>query len=122
MVEALVGAQPTPELQRAIEGDLHAPQLVDVEVISALRGLELGGQLTERRALQALDYYWRLTIWRHPTEPLAMRTWQLRHQFTTYDACYIALAEGLDAPLMTCDRKFVSNAHRADVRVVDWPA
>lgn len=115
MVEALVGAQPPEELFDALSGDLHVPHLIDVEVSSVLRGLELGRVLPARRTAQAREDYWSFTLLRHELEPLADRVWQLRHQFTSYDASYIALAEALDAPLVTCDRKLATSGHHARV-------
>ncbi|MCL2418220.1 MAG: type II toxin-antitoxin system VapC family toxin, partial [Conexibacteraceae bacterium] len=53
----------------------------------------------------------------HPIEPLADRVWELRHQFTSYDACYLALAEAVGAPLFTCDAKLVGDGHDAEVMV-----
>lgn len=115
MVEALVGAHPAPELIDALGGEIHAPHLLDVEVMSVLRGLELGRVLTQDMPEQALDDYWSFTIQRHDLEPLRSRVWQLRPQFTSYDATYVALAEALDAPLVTCDRKLTTSGHRAEV-------
>ena len=115
MVDALVGAEPSAELLRALEGEIHAPHLLDVEVLSVLRGLERGSVLEPERAQQALDDYWSFTVIRHDLEPLVGRIWQLRHQVTSYDAPYVALAEALDAPLVTCDRKLATAGHRAQV-------
>ena len=115
MVEALVGAEPSAELLTALEGEIHAPHLLDVEVLSVLRGLERGSVLEPERAQQALDDYWSFTVIRHDLEPLVGRIWQLRHQDTSYDAPYVALAEALDAPLVTCDRKLATAGHRAQV-------
>lgn len=115
MVEALVGAEPSAELLLALEGEIHAPHLPDGEVLSVLRGLERGSVLEPERVQQALDDYWSFTVIRHDLEPLAGRVWQLRHQFTSYDAGYVALAEALDAPLVTCDRKLATAGHRAQV-------
>jgi predicted nucleic acid-binding protein len=58
------------------------------------------------------------TITRHETEPLADRIWQLRHQFTSYDASYLALAEALQAPLYTCDAKLDTRGHNAEVHLL----
>lgn len=117
MVEALLGAAPTDELLAALEGDVHAPTLLDVEVMSALRGLELGTMLSPAQATEALDTYWSFSIQRHEAQLLRHRVWQLRHQFTCYDAQYIALAQALDAPLYTCDRKLAARSHCASVLV-----
>lgn len=59
-----------------------------------------------------------LTLPRHETQALADRVWALRHQFTSYDACYLALAEALEVPLYTCDAKLAGSGHGADVRVL----
>ncbi|MEL4356732.1 MULTISPECIES: type II toxin-antitoxin system VapC family toxin [unclassified Luteococcus] len=118
MVEALVGAAPSDELLGLLEGDLHAPHLLDVEVMSVLRGLELGRAIPPARAEQALDDYWSFGIERYDLEPLGGRIWELRHQFTSYDASYLALAEALRAPVVTCDRKLRTGGHRADIRLM----
>lgn len=115
MVEALIGAQPSSTLLDVLAGEIHAPHLLDVEVTSVLRGLELGRVLTQDRAEEALDDYWSFTIQRHDMAPLRWRVWQLRHQFTSYDAAYLALAEALDAPLVTCDKKLSTSGHRAEL-------
>ncbi|MGD8215779.1 type II toxin-antitoxin system VapC family toxin [Aestuariimicrobium sp. Y1814] len=119
MVEALVGRQPSDEPLEALAGDVDAPHLLDVEVLSALRGLLLGGRLSTTLAEQALQNFQSMSITRHPMTTLTGRVWQLRHQFTTYDASYIALAEALGAPLYTCDAKLATRGHTADVRLLD---
>ena len=118
MVEALVGRDPDPTILDALSGEVSAPHVLDTEVLSALRGLCLGGRLTPQAAEIALDRYFSLAIVRHETSPLAARVWQLRHQFTSYDASYLALAEALDVPLHTCDAKLATNGHRAVVQVM----
>jgi len=117
MVEALVGREPDEELLQALSGDVAAPHLLDIEVLSALRGLVLGRKLTPADADVARTDHFELQIGRHDTEPLAQRIWELRHQHTAYDAAYLALAEALDAPLHTCDAKLVGPGHSASVRV-----
>ncbi|MGC4152490.1 MAG: type II toxin-antitoxin system VapC family toxin [Propionicimonas sp.] len=118
MVEALVGRTSDDELLDALCGDVHAPHLLDVEVLSALRGLSLGGRLDPRVAEQAWRHYVALSIVRHETAPLADRIWRLRRQFTSYDASYLALAEALDAPLYSRDAKLAGDLHHASVRLV----
>lgn len=84
---------------------LHAPHLLDPEVLQGLRRYHRQGALTDQRAAQALDDFEDLAIVRYPHDVLTRRVWQLRHNVTAYDACYIALAEALDAPLLTTDRR-----------------
>ena len=97
--------------------DLHAPHLLDVEVLSVLRSLLLGGKLEPGAAEDARRDHFALTITRHEVEPMADRIWDLRHQYTSYDACYLALAAALGAPLFTCDPKLIGTGHDAEVRV-----
>lgn len=117
VVEALVGAAPSEDLLDALRGDIKAPHLLDIEVLSALRGLQLGGRITEEQASEARANYATFGINRHEASPFAERIWQLRHQFTAYDSAYLALAEGLNAPLLTCDAKLATAGHHASVQL-----
>lgn len=117
MIEALIGRDLDSELLNALAGDVAAPYLLDVEVLSALRGLLLGGKLEPGAAEGARLDHFALSLTRYEIHPLADRIWLLRHQYTSYDACYIALAEALDAPLYTCDSKLAGAGHEAQVRV-----
>ncbi|MGA8980700.1 MAG: type II toxin-antitoxin system VapC family toxin [Pedococcus sp.] len=117
MVEALVGTDVDPHLLDLLSADLAAPHLLDVEVLSVLGGLERGRKLSSTRAEQARDDYFSFTISRHETPPLAERIWALRHQFTSYDATYLALAEALETPLVTLDAKLAATGHHATVLV-----
>lgn len=118
MVEALVGRDADADLLDALAGDLDAPHLLDVEVLSVLRGLVLGGKLDPSEAVRAREEHFAFAITRHETSPLAERIWQLCHQFTSYDANYLALAEALQAPLLTCDAKLATRGHNARVHLV----
>jgi predicted nucleic acid-binding protein len=118
MVEALVGRDVDVELLDALVGEVAAPHLLDVEVLSVLRGLALGGKLEPGVAETARRDHFAFTVTRYQTGPLADRIWRLRHRYTTYDAAYLALAEGLAVPLYTCDAKLAAGGHRAQVRVV----
>ncbi len=122
MIEALVGADPQQELLEALSGDMHAPHLLDVEVTSVLRGLELGRVIMRDTADGALQDYWSFAIARYELEPLVGRVWELRHQFTSHDATYLALAEALRAPLITCDSKLATGQHRVQVLTVPTSA
>ncbi len=86
------------------ERDVHAPYLIDLEITSALRRLCHHERLSADRASDALHDFMDLNIRRYPHEPLLPRVWGLRENLTTYDAVYVALAEALDAPLLTADR------------------
>lgn len=95
---------------------LHAPHLVDVEVAQVLRRLLREKTITEQRAAQAVQDLSDLRITRYPHAVMLPRIWQLRHNLSAYDAAYLALAEVLDAPLITRDRRLGSAAGRG-VRV-----
>jgi predicted nucleic acid-binding protein len=84
---------------------LAAPELVDLEVVSVLRRLVAAGSLPLRRADLALRDLLDLPLQRARPAPLLARCWELRANLTAYDAAYVALAEALDAPLLTGDRR-----------------
>jgi predicted nucleic acid-binding protein len=78
------------------------------------------GDISGLRAEQALQDYGGLVIDKHSHRDLLARIWQLRDSVTAYDAAYLALAEALDAPLLTCDTKLGrAHGHRASVEVVE---
>ena len=83
---------------------LAAPHLIDLEVVSAWRRLAAAGQLDDRRVALAMADLGELRIERAPHQPLVRRCWELRENLTVYDASYVALAEALDAVLLTGDR------------------
>jgi predicted nucleic acid-binding protein len=87
------------------EEDLHAPHLITVEAAQALRRLRRDGLVTAGRSDQAVTDLLSLRIERHSHEILLPRAWQLRDNLTIYDAVYVALAEILEAPLVTCDAR-----------------
>jgi predicted nucleic acid-binding protein len=82
-----------------------APELVDLEVASVWRRAVRRGDVSDGRARQALADLAALPLVRAPHGPLMPRIWELRDNVTVYDAAYVALAEALDAPLLTADRK-----------------
>jgi predicted nucleic acid-binding protein len=92
---------------------LHVPHLVDVEVAQVLRRYVREAQLTGDDAANALGDLRDLNLTRHAHEPLLERVWELRNNLSAYDAVYLALAETLDASLLTCDRRL---AHAPGVR------
>lgn len=98
---------------------LHAPHLLDLEVVQVLRRFVLRGDLAEARARAALRDLGDLDLARYEHAPFARRLWALRETATAYDAAYLALAEALDAPLLTCDARLGrSHGHQARVQVV----
>ncbi len=99
------------------EGSLHAPHLIDVEVVHVLRRLSLRGA-SVGYCRQALDDWLELPLRRYPHDALLDRAWELRANFTAYDAAYIALAEELGVPLVTHDRKYLAGGHSAEVEVI----
>jgi predicted nucleic acid-binding protein len=84
---------------------LHAPHLLDLEVAQVLRRYVARGELTERRGREALDLLAIFPLTRYAHEPLLSRIWELRERLTAYDAAYVALAEALDAILLTRDQR-----------------
>lgn len=84
---------------------LAAPHLIDVEVVSAWRRRAAGGGFDERRLQLARDDLRSLPMRRVAHTPLMERCWELRANLTTYDAAYVALAELIDAPLVTLDAR-----------------
>ena len=79
------------------------PDLLRVEVVSALRRMTAAARLTRPQANAAIDDLLELPLSVFPTAPLLRRAWELRANLSTYDACYVALAEALDCTLVTAD-------------------
>ncbi|MGH3991292.1 MAG: type II toxin-antitoxin system VapC family toxin [Pseudonocardiaceae bacterium] len=98
---------------------LHAPTLLDVEVVSTLRGLTLGGHVSVARAGDLLTDFDDLPIQRWPfVDGLRRRAFQLRDDVSAYDAAYVALAEALECPLLTRDSRLArSCGHAAHIEV-----
>ena len=98
---------------------LHVPHLLDVEVVSAVRRFARDGVITEDDAADAVEHLLALDFQRHSHEGLVARAWALRRNLTAYDAMYVALAEALDATLLTCDGRLARAAGvRARVEIV----
>lgn len=119
MIELLVGPKESARrLTEYLAADIHVPHLHGVEVMSVLRGHERGRRITEVQAEAAWQTFLDIDPVRHEFEPTAQRVWELRHQFTSYDASYLALAEALGAPLVTCDRKLAGDGHSASIHLI----
>lgn len=95
---------------------LVAPELLDLEVVSAWRRMFAIGSLDQRRARLALEDLRQLRVDRVAHRALIPRCWELRNSFTVYDAAYVALAELLGVSLLTADDK-LANTHGARCRV-----
>ncbi len=118
LLQSPVGAQIERRIFSRSES-LHAPHLVDVEVAQVLRRYVRDKSITAERGQEALEDLGDLALNRYPHDFLIPRIWELRATLTAYDAAYVALAELLDAPLLTCDGKIASApGHHANVEVV----
>ena len=97
---------------------LHAPHLLDVEVTQVLRRYERASSLTSERGQQALADLADFPMHRYPHDWLLPRMWELRRNVTAYDAAYLALAEALLVPLVSCDARLASApGHSARIEV-----
>jgi predicted nucleic acid-binding protein len=85
--------------------DVYAPTLLDYEVQSALLGMRRGGKLTEKEVGKAITAYRLLPITKQETLPFWDRIQRLHANLSAYDAQYVALAEALGIPLITCDAR-----------------
>jgi predicted nucleic acid-binding protein len=108
------------EFRLLASGDtLHAPHLIDVEVAQAARRLGAARQLDESRGGQLLADLVAMPIRRYPNGLLLDRVWALRDNLSAYDATYVALAEVLDAPLITRDGRLArTRGHKARIQLV----
>ena len=120
VVDALTAVAGTDDLRaRLAAEELHAPSLLDFEIVSALRGLTLAGHLSAARAQDLLTDFDDLPIQRWPSaNALRRRAFQLRDNVSAYDAAYVALAEALDCTLLTRDARLArSSGHSARIEV-----
>ncbi|AHH99975.1 type II toxin-antitoxin system VapC family toxin [Kutzneria albida] len=105
-------------VNRMLAATAAAPELLDAEVLSVLRRMVRHGDLTRGQARVTLTTIQASPITRIPHANLVDRAWQLQDSITAYDALYVALAELLDVPLITCDAKLAgSNGHQAKVEL-----
>jgi len=106
--------------QRLLEdGQVTAPHLLDSEVAHVLRKHVVGGRLDEGRAAEVLRDLDELPLERYAARPLLGRIWELRHNLSGYDATYVALAEALDAPLITSERRLLDLPAAASQAVIE---
>ena len=97
---------------------LHAPHLIDLEIAQVLRRYVRSAIISADRGTEALSDFLDLPLTRYPHFVLLPRVWQMRHNLTAYDAAYLALAEALDAPLITRDRALARTGSRARVELI----
>ena len=98
---------------------LHAPHLLDLEVVQGLRRYTASGHMRAKRGLEAVVDLADLPITRYPHDIFLHRIWELCHNMTAYDAAYIALAESLPAPLLTRDKRLAaSSGHTATIKAL----
>lgn len=120
VLEAIAALDPARGLieRLAEDGDLHAPHLIDTELLHALRRMSINDQISNERAEDARSDFAELALVRYRHQPLNDRVWELRHNVTAYDATFIALAEALAAPLITCDARLASSpGHSAQIEL-----
>jgi predicted nucleic acid-binding protein len=91
---------------------LHAPHLIDIEVAQVIRRYAAKGEIDNQHGKAVLTYFADFPLHRHPHDFLLPRVWELRSNLTAYDAVYVALAEALDAPLLTRDQRLATAARR----------
>lgn len=114
------GPVPAGLRDRLGTAELHAPHLLDTEMLSVLRRLVVSQSLGRVRAQAAREDLDDLSIIRYPHKPLGDRVWALRDNLTAYDATFVALAERLGAPLVTCDGRLArSRGHTAMIEYFD---
>lgn len=98
---------------------LHAPYLIDVEVAHVVRRYAARRDIGSELGQAALEDLADFPVRRHRHVPLLPRIWALRHNLSAYDAAYVALAEALDAPLVTRDARLAaSSGHRARIELI----
>jgi predicted nucleic acid-binding protein len=122
VLEVLLRTPAASAVERRLFGakeELHAPHLIDIEVAHVLRRYAKAGEMSAERGREALEDLADLSLRRYPHDVLLPRVWELRANLSAYDGAYVALAEALDAPLLTRDRRLANAAgHRARVEVV----
>lgn len=121
LLEIVIGRSPSADLRRStMTAQGAAPELIDVEAISSIRRLVRGGLLPLSEATAAVRDIGETPLSRTAHRPFLGRVWELRDSITAYDATYIALAERLGVPLLTCDAR-LGRAHGHEAEVVVYP-
>lgn len=119
LLQTPLGARVEARLFRD-KDDLHAPHLVDVKVVQSLRRLVRTGEVASGRAGEAIADLTDLDLCRHAHVDLLARAWKLRDNISAYDAMYVALAEAIEATIITCDGPLAkAPGHHARIEVID---
>ena len=109
MVDLLVGSPPARAIGERLRGSqVHVPAHFDAEVLSALGRLVRAGKLSARQAADRVRRLQRVPAERHSLPPLLLQAWQMRQNLRLVDALYVALAQQLDAPVLTTDARLAS--------------
>lgn len=100
----------------AARWNLHATYVIDNEVFGVIRARVLNRSISVKRGRIALDFFVELPLQRYPHLPLLDRMWAIRNHVSGSDASFVALAEALDAPLVTTDLRLSrTHGHRAAI-------
>jgi predicted nucleic acid-binding protein len=122
LLEALLRTPAATAVERRLfdpQETLHAPHLVDIEVAQVIRCYAANGELDSERGRLVLADLADFPLFRYPHDFLLPRVWDLRNNLMAYDAVYVALAEALEAPLLTRDRRLAATTgHHAKVEFV----
>ncbi|GAA1183499.1 type II toxin-antitoxin system VapC family toxin [Corynebacterium glaucum] len=111
-VELLMNSEKGREVATLLADDgytLSAPQLLVTEVVQVLRRRTRAGLVSPSRASAALAILTRMDVRLYDHLPLTDRVWELRDNLSAYDATFVALAEALHEPLVTCDARLAKN-------------
>ena len=122
LLEVLLRTPHAPAVERRLfepRESLHAPHLIDIEVAQVLRRYAAAGEIDDERGRTALADLADFPLSRYPHDILLPRVWDLRHNLSAYDAVYVALAETLDASLLTRDSRLAGAlGHHARIELV----
>ena len=119
-VELVFATTPGAAVAQRLRGEtVHAPAHFDVEVIGAVRRAVVRQLISDHEGLVAVADFQSLPLRRWPTKPFVQRAYQLRSTHTVAEGVYVALAEGLAAPLITCDGRLAqSHGHGAEIELI----
>jgi predicted nucleic acid-binding protein len=119
-VELVLATPPGAAVARRLRGEtVHVPAHFDVEVIGAIRRAAVRQLISDHEGLVAVADFQHIPLRRWPTKAFVQRAYQLRSTHTVADGVYVALAEGLTAPLITCDRRLAqSHGHDAEMELI----